>query len=236
VAAFVMIAVLVFSAAAAFVIQMSAMTEELQDVAAFSTSNKTKMIGRPIVVMGVSGSGKSTVGALLAERLRFLFVEGDDLHPIANKQKMARAIPLDDDDRRPWLDAIAAILKQKEVVVSCSALKHSYRDRLRNGLSELYFIYLSGSREILHQRLILRGHEFMPPALLDSQLATLEPPGVDECALTIDINAPVGKLVDLAADWLILPNVVDGLHRAGQGCTATTGSPEQVGMIRDELR
>jgi len=154
--------------------------------------------------MGVSGSGKSTVGVLLARRLGFAFVDGDDLHPIINKQKMARAIPLTDDDRAPWLDAIAVILKQKDVVVACSALKRSYRDRLRNGLAELYFIYLSGSRETFRQRLILRAHEFMPSALLDSQLATLEIPGMDERALTLDINASVEKVVDLAAGWLTM--------------------------------
>jgi gluconokinase len=159
-------------------------------------------IGRPVVVMGVSGSGKSTVGMLLAKRLGFVFVDGDDLHPIVNKQKMARAIPLTDDDRVPWLDAIAMVLQQKDVVVACSALKRSYRDRLRNGRTELYFIHLSGSREILQQRLILRRHEFMPPALLDSQLSTLEIPGADECALTLDIDAPVEDIVDRAAGWL----------------------------------
>jgi gluconokinase len=162
------------------------------------------MIGRPVVVMGVSGSGKSTVGVLLARRLGFVFVDGDDLHPIVNKQKMARAIPLTDEDRVPWLDAIATILKQKDVVVVCSALKRSYRDRLRNHLTELYFIHLGGSREILQQRLILRSHEFMPAALLDSQLATLEIPGLDECALTLDINASVEEIVDRAAGWLTM--------------------------------
>ena len=152
--------------------------------------------------MGVSGSGKSTLGALLAERIGFSFVDGDELHPIANKRKMVRGVPLDDDDRAPWLDAIAAALKQKDVVIACSALKRSYRDRLRSGLTELYFIYLSGTREILHQRLISRAHEFMPPALLDSQLATLQPPGFDEGALTIDIAAPIETIIRRAFDWL----------------------------------
>jgi carbohydrate kinase (thermoresistant glucokinase family) len=156
--------------------------------------------------MGVSGSGKSTVGALLAERVGLRFVDGDELHPLANKRKMARGMPLDDFDRAPWLDAIATVLKQQDVVVACSALKRSYRDRLRSGLTELYFIYLNGSREILHQRLISRAHEFMPTALLDSQLAMLQPPGVDESALTIDITAPIETIVRRAADWLNEPS------------------------------
>jgi gluconokinase len=181
------------------------MTEdEVPKGSAVSMPDHIDMIGRPVVVMGVSGSGKSTVGVLLARRLGFVFVDGDDLHPIVNKQKMARAIPLTDEDRVPWLDAIATILKQKDVVVVCSALKRSYRDRLRNHLTELYFIRLGGSREILQQRLILRSHEFMPAALLDSQLATLEIPGLDECALTLDINASVEEIVDRAAGWLTM--------------------------------
>jgi gluconokinase len=180
------------------------MTEESPKGSALSMPDPIDIIGRPVVVMGVSGSGKSTVGVQLGRRLGFVFVDGDDLHPIVNKQKMARAIPLTDDDRIPWLDAIAAILKQKDVVVACSALKRSYRDRLRNDLTELYFIHLGGSREVLQQRLILRRHEFMPPALLDSQLATLEIPGVDECALTLDITASVEEIVDLAAGWLTM--------------------------------
>jgi gluconokinase len=116
---------------------------------------------------------------------------------------MAAAIPLTDEDRKPWLDAIAERLKQRDVVVACSALKRGYRDRLRNGLAELSFICLTGSRELLRERLLPRAHEYMPPALLDSQLATLELPGLDERALILDIEPPAEELAAFAADWLI---------------------------------
>jgi gluconokinase len=172
-------------------------------VSTIDPPDQAKTVGAPVVVMGVSGSGKSTVGAMLATKLGFSFVDGDDLHPIANKQKMAAAIPLTDDDRKPWLDAIADSLRQRDVVVACSALRRIYRDRLRYGLAELSFICLTGSRELLRQRLMSRAHEYMPSVLLDSQLATLELPGVDERALILDINAAPEEVAALAADWLI---------------------------------
>jgi carbohydrate kinase (thermoresistant glucokinase family) len=140
-----------------------------------------------IVIMGVSGSGKSTVGAQLARRLGLPFVDGDDLHSRANKQKMAAGISLDDADRAPWLDDLSAALARSSVVVACSALKRAYRDRLRDAVPGVKFVYLAGSPALLAQRTRQRAHEFMPPGLLASQLGILEPPGPDENALTVDI-------------------------------------------------
>jgi len=155
-----------------------------------------------IVVMGVSGCGKSTVGALLAAKVDLPFMDGDDLHPQVNKQKMAAGIPLDDADRAPWLDRIAAALAGAPMIVACSALKRRYRDRLRDGAPDVQFIYLAGSPALLAQRLASRSHEFMPPGLLESQLAILEPPGSDEDALTLDIRLSPEAIVDSAAGWL----------------------------------
>jgi gluconokinase len=160
------------------------------------------MANPPIIVMGVSGSGKSTVGALLAARLQLPFIDGDELHPPANKKKMAAAIPLDDADRAPWLDALAAAIAGAPKVVSCSALKRRYRDRLRAASPNVQFIYLAGTPTLLAQRLSARSHEFMPRGLLDSQLAILQPPGCDENALTLDIQLSPEAIVDSAARWL----------------------------------
>jgi gluconokinase len=150
---------------------------------------------RPVVVMGVSGSGKSTVGAALADALGIPFVDGDALHPAANVAKMAAGIPLDDADRAPWLDAIGALLARGPVVVACSALKRAYRDRLRAAAPSLVLVFLDGSRELLADRMAARPGHFMPPALLDSQLATLERPALDEHALTADVAEPVPGIV-----------------------------------------
>jgi gluconokinase len=157
------------------------------------------------VIMGVSGSGKSLIGAQLARALDVEFVEGDDLHPSENVTRMAAGIPLTDDDRHGWLVAIAARLRDAKragagLVVSCSALKRRYRDLLRSvGTADVRFVYLAGSRAMLAERLANRRGHFMPPALLDSQLAILEEPSPDERAWVCDISqAPdviVGDLV-----------------------------------------
>ena len=152
------------------------------------------------VVMGVAGAGKSVVGALLAHALGVDFVEGDDYHPPENRHRMSIGIPLTDDDRRGWLLLLAARLKQAKdtgrgVVMSCSALKRSYRDLLRSEAGEVRFIYLRGPRDLLAERLAHRPGHFMPPSLLDSQLATLEEPTADEGAWVYDISDAPEKIV-----------------------------------------
>ena len=158
-----------------------------------------------IVVMGVSASGKSLVGARLADRLGVPFCEGDDLHPAANIAKMKAGHPLDDADRAPWLARIADWIEGHAAggVVSCSALKHAYRDRLRQGqASQPAFVLLDPPRAILERRIAGRHGHFMPPALLDSQLATLERPTPGEHALTITADDPPDALVDAVMAWL----------------------------------
>jgi gluconokinase len=152
-----------------------------------------------IVVMGVSGSGKTTVGALLAERLGRPYAEADGFHPEANVAKMAAGHPLDDEDRRPWLAAIAAwlderIARREAAVVTCSALKRKYRDVLRR--PEVQFVYLHGSQELIAQRLAARTRHFFKQALLASQFADLEPPAPDEAAVTVSIDAPPAAIVE----------------------------------------
>jgi gluconokinase len=151
--------------------------------------------------MGVSGSGKSTVGTALAERLHVPFADGDDLHPSANVEKMARGLPLDDSDRWPWLDRVGAWLASHADggVIACSALRRSYRDRLRQHGAELDLLLLHGDRELLEARQAARVGHFMPPALLASQLATLEPLMPDERGLTVDLARSVDEVV---ADYL----------------------------------
>ncbi|AYF98400.1 gluconokinase [Protaetiibacter intestinalis] len=150
----------------------------------------------PVVVAGVSGSGKSTVGALLAERLGVPFVDGDALHPPANVAKMAAGIPLDDADRGPWLDAVGERLAAGSVVVACSALRRAYRDRLRAAAPSVRIVLLDGTRELLGERMAARAEHFMPPALLDSQLATLERPAPDEHVAVYDVAVPPAELAD----------------------------------------
>ena len=145
-----------------------------------------------VVVMGVSGCGKSAVGALLAQGLSAEFVEGDSLHPAANVARMAAGTPLTDEDRAPWLHAIGARLAAAQrdgrgLVVSCSALRRSYRDLLRAACPELRIVFLHGSESLLAQRMAARSGHYMPASLLASQLATLQPPQADEGALCFDI-------------------------------------------------
>ena len=164
-----------------------------------------------VVVMGVSGCGKSTVGGLLARRLGAEFLEGDELHPQRNIERMASGIALTDNDRRDWLLAIAEQLADARagrhaLVVSCSALKHSYRDMLRTAASDLAFVHLHVSREVLEARLRARPGHFMPSSLLESQLQTLEPPASDERAITLDAALPPAELAAQAAAWLARPH------------------------------
>jgi gluconokinase len=146
-----------------------------------------------LVVMGVSGCGKSSVGRRIAQALGLEFIEGDELHPPRNVALMAAGTPLTDADRADWLAAIAARLGQahaagRGLVVSCSALKRSYRDVLRAPCPGLRFVHLQGDAALLRERLKSRTGHYMPPSLLDSQLSTLEPPGPDEDAIAVDIS------------------------------------------------
>lgn len=157
------------------------------------------------VVMGVSGSGKSLIGAALARALGIDFVEGDTYHPARNVERMAAGIPLTDDDRAGWLRALAARIREARsdgtgIVVTCSALKRAYRDVLRAEAPEVRFVFLRGSRALLADRVAGRRGHFMPPALLESQLATLEEPSVEEEAWICDIaESPERLVADLVA-------------------------------------
>ena len=161
-----------------------------------------------IIVMGVSGAGKSTIGTLLSQRLDRPLIEGDSLHPAANVDKMSHGIALTDEDRWPWLDtvgrAMADVLAGNgSVVVSCSALKKAYRDRLRfSAGGELAFVFLKGSRELLMSRMAAREGHFMPVSLLDSQLATLQDPSGEPGVVTVDIDASIDAIVASALDGL----------------------------------
>jgi gluconokinase len=152
----------------------------------------------PIVVMGVSGSGKSTVGAALAQRLRVPFADGDDFHPPANVAKMTAGEPLDDGDRYPWLEAIGEWLADNKDggVMSCSALKRKYRDQLRGHCPDVEFLHLGGSPEVIGKRQASRPGHFMPTSLLQSQFATLEPLDPDEHGITIDVDQNIDSIVD----------------------------------------
>lgn len=158
-----------------------------------------------VVVMGVAGTGKTTIGPLLAARLGVPYAEGDDFHPQANIAKMSAGTPLDDDDRWPWLDAIGAWAHERAGlggVVSCSALKRSYRDRLRAEAPGVVFVHLSGDRALIEDRMTHRQGHFMPTALLDSQFATLQPLGSDEAGVAVDVTGSPEEITERAAKAL----------------------------------
>ena len=152
------------------------------------------------VVMGVSGSGKTTVAIRLAEALHCQFREGDDFHPPSNVEKMRGGMPLTDADRLPWLRKIAAQIddwrsRDESGVLTCSALKRAYRNIIIGDRKDVTLVYLRGSRELIHQRMMARHKHFMPVALLDSQFATLEEPGPDENAVVVDVNGSPEEIV-----------------------------------------
>ncbi|MBX5170658.1 gluconokinase [Rhizobium sp. NZLR1b] len=161
-----------------------------------------------IIVMGVSGCGKSSVGEKLAGALHLAFVEGDALHPAANVEKMSKGIPLTDEDRMPWLDRIgedmkASLEKGEGIIVSCSALKRIYRDRLRAAAGDnLFFVYLEGSRQLLTKRMGERKGHFMPVSLLESQLTTLEAPTGEHGVVTVDIDDTIDGISATALEGL----------------------------------
>lgn len=156
-----------------------------------------------VVIMGVCGCGKSSVGRAIAAQKGWTFIEGDNLHPAANTQKMASGIPLQDDDRWPWLDRIAdearaTDAKGGSAVVACSALRQVYRDRLRRAGPDVRFVHLTGDADLIRRRMQARSDHFMPPGLLDTQLATLEPAGNGELIFNIDIALPIDEITEAA--------------------------------------
>lgn len=174
-----------------------------------------------VVVMGVTGVGKTTVGQLIALRLGARFVDADAFHPPANVAKMRAGIPLDDDDRRPWLAALNALLRDaarrdESVVLACSALKSAYREQLREGIPALRFVHLAGTHELIAHRLAARSGHYMNPALLDSQFATLERP---DDALNFDVGPPPEELADAVYAELAR------LQAAPVSSTASVSSP-----------
>jgi gluconokinase len=153
-----------------------------------------KMKPTRIILMGVAGCGKSSVGAALSAQMHIPYLDGDDLHPAANVEKMAAGSALTDDDRWPWLDLVAQRLHaDAPIIIGCSALRRVYRDRLGRA-GDVQFVHLAGSRVLIGARMAARAGHFMPTQLLDSQFATLETPGVDE-AITVQIDQPLDQIV-----------------------------------------
>ncbi|NLS18012.1 gluconokinase [Rhizobium sp. P40RR-XXII] len=170
--------------------------------------SETSQTPLAIIVMGVSGSGKSSIGEGVAAKLGIHFIEGDALHPAANVEKMSKGIPLTDEDRWPWLEKIgqeisASLAKGEGVAVTCSALKRVYRERLRAAAGgHLYFIYLEGSKELLTKRMGERKGHFMPASLLESQLQTLEVPTGEPGVVTVDIDDTIEGIVEASVKSL----------------------------------
>jgi gluconokinase len=158
----------------------------------------------PVVVMGVSGAGKSTIGAALAVRYDGAYVDGDDLHPPANVERMRAGTPLTDDDRWPWLDTIGRTLAaaDRPLFLACSALKRVYRDRILEAAPATRFLHLDLPRAVLEARMAAREGHYMPASLLDSQLATLEPLEAGEPGVVLDATLPPLRIVEDAARWL----------------------------------
>jgi gluconokinase len=154
-----------------------------------------------LIVMGVSGSGKSTIAEALGQRLGWRFEDGDSFHPPSNVAKMSAGQPLTDEDRWPWLNAIADEIARvceagEHVIIACSALKHTYRDVLLRGRDDVRFVFLRGTKELIAERLAHRKGHFMPPELLTSQFSTLEPPETSEHVITVSIDETVEAIVD----------------------------------------
>lgn len=176
-------------------------------------AQQTINFARLIIVMGVSGCGKSTVGAALAGRFGKPFLDADDYHPPANVEKMSQGIPLSDADRWPWLDQLAEALRVAAdeagmSIAACSALRRAYRQRLVNAAGEpILFVFLHGSRDIIAKRMAARTDHFMPTELLDSQFATLEPPTANENALVLNIDASVATLAETIYARLTAENI-----------------------------
>lgn len=184
--------------------------------------NKTDKVPCALIVMGVSGSGKSTIGERLAERLAWSYEDGDKFHPASNVAKMSAGQPLTDNDRWPWLTAIAdeidrVCLAGQHAVIGCSALKRAYRDVLVHGRSDVRIIFLNGTQALIASRLAQRKGHFMPPGLLESQFETLEPPHASEKPVTVSIDASVDAIVDHIVSQLRLEAPDSGTpdrHRA----------------------
>ncbi|MEZ7135345.1 gluconokinase [Komagataeibacter sp. SM21] len=186
------------------------MCDVSQNMDTVSLSRRLRQAGRPcvLIVMGVSGCGKSTVAHLIAERLGWPVIEGDDLHTENNIDLMSRGIPLTDADRAPWLDRIADQVKvwgaQRQCgIVTCSSLKREYRERIANGSQDVCFVYLKGSKEDIAPRLQQRTGHFMPATMLDSQFETLEEPDMhEEVVMALDVTAPQEHLAEQACAHL----------------------------------
>ena len=177
-----------------------------------------KEIPCALVVMGVSGSGKSTIAKKLAERLGWVFEDGDRFHPASNVAKMSAGQPLTDEDRWPWLQAIADEIDRvckagERAVIACSALKQAYRDVLVHGRRDVRIVFLSGTQALIADRLARRKGHFMPPGLLDSQFRTLEPPEKSEHPVTVSIDASVETIVEDIARQLKLCRPDRGARR-----------------------